>query len=112
MGMGGISKAEDAIEMLIAGADLVSVGTALFTKPHAPVEITQGIDIYLERKHINQVTEITGKVHPYNMTTIYLIRHAEAEGNLYRRIHGQYDSLVTKRGYKQIAALIKSDLKK
>ena len=32
------------------------------------------------------------------MTTIYLIRHAEAEGNLYRRIHGIYDSLITKRG--------------
>ena len=29
------------------------------------------------------------------MTTIYLIRHAEAEGNLYRRIHGWYDSLIT-----------------
>jgi probable phosphoglycerate mutase len=41
------------------------------------------------------------------MTTIYLIRHAEAEGNLYRRIHGDYDSLVTKRGYLQIAALKK-----
>ena len=41
------------------------------------------------------------------MTTIYLIRHAEAEGNLYRRIHGIYDSLITKRGYKQIAALKK-----
>ncbi len=41
------------------------------------------------------------------MTTIYLIRHAEAEGNLYRRIHGHYDSLVTKRGQKQIAALKK-----
>ncbi|UOO36804.1 GNAT family N-acetyltransferase [Oscillospiraceae bacterium CM] len=41
------------------------------------------------------------------MTTIYLIRHAEAEGNLYRRIHGQYDSLVTRRGYKQIGALKK-----
>ena len=39
------------------------------------------------------------------MTTIYLIRHAEAEGNLYRRIHGQYDSLVTDNGYSQIAAL-------
>ena len=39
------------------------------------------------------------------MTTIYLIRHAEAEGNLYRRIHGQYDSLVTVRGKKQIAQL-------
>jgi len=39
------------------------------------------------------------------MTTIYLIRHAEAEGNLYRRIHGHYDSLVTVRGQKQIAEL-------
>ena len=39
------------------------------------------------------------------MTTLYLIRHAEAEGNLYRRIHGQYDSLVTDNGYRQIKAL-------
>ena len=39
------------------------------------------------------------------MTTIYLIRHAEAEGNLYRRIHGTYDALVTDNGYRQIAAL-------
>ena len=41
------------------------------------------------------------------MTTLYLIRHAEAEGNLYRRIHGQYDSLVTENGYRQIRALEK-----
>ena len=41
------------------------------------------------------------------MTRIYLIRHAEAEGNIYRRIHGQYDSLVTENGKKQIAALAK-----
>ncbi|NLA86965.1 MAG: histidine phosphatase family protein [Clostridiales bacterium] len=39
------------------------------------------------------------------MTTIYLIRHAEAEGNLYRRIHGQYDSLLTPRGKKQLVEL-------
>lgn len=39
------------------------------------------------------------------MTTIYLIRHAEAEGNLYRRIHGWYDALVTENGFKQIEAL-------
>lgn len=39
------------------------------------------------------------------MTQIYLIRHAEAEGNLYRRVQGQYDSLVTGRGFRQIAAL-------
>lgn len=41
------------------------------------------------------------------MTTIYLIRHAEAEGNLYRRCHGQYDSTITDNGYRQIAALAK-----
>ena len=39
------------------------------------------------------------------MTTIYLIRHAEAEGNLYRRIHGWYDALITGNGYRQIQAL-------
>ena len=37
--------------------------------------------------------------------TVYLIRHAEAEGNLYRRVHGWYDSLITENGYRQIAAL-------
>lgn len=39
------------------------------------------------------------------MTTIYLVRHAEAEGNAYRRIHGQYDSLITPNGLRQIEAL-------
>lgn len=39
------------------------------------------------------------------MTTLYIIRHAEAEGNLYRRIHGWYNSLITEKGYRQIAAL-------
>jgi probable phosphoglycerate mutase len=39
------------------------------------------------------------------MTRIYLIRHAEAEGNLYRRIHGRYDSALTPRGERQLAAL-------
>lgn len=40
-----------------------------------------------------------------NMTTFYLIRHAEAEGNLYRRMHGQLDSMITPNGMKQIRAL-------
>lgn len=39
------------------------------------------------------------------MTRIYIVRHAEAEGNLYRRAHGWYNSLITQRGYRQIAAL-------
>ena len=39
------------------------------------------------------------------MTRIFLIRHAEAEGNLYRIAHGQYDGLITDRGYRQIEVL-------
>ena len=39
------------------------------------------------------------------MTRIYIVRHAEAEGNLYRRVHGRYDSPVTENGLRQIAAL-------
>ncbi len=39
------------------------------------------------------------------MTNIYLIRHAEAEGNVFRRLQGQYDSLITPNGRRQIAAL-------
>jgi len=39
------------------------------------------------------------------MTKVYIIRHAEAEGNLYRRGHGHYNSSVTPRGLKQIDAL-------
>ena len=39
------------------------------------------------------------------MTTVYLIRHAQAEGNLYRRCHGWYNGLITEKGYRQIDAL-------
>ena len=39
------------------------------------------------------------------MTTVYLIRHGEAEGNVYRRCQGQYDSMLTPRGEKQIEKL-------
>lgn len=41
------------------------------------------------------------------MTKIFLIRHAEAEGNIYRRAHGHYNGLITERGYKQIERLKK-----
>ena len=38
-------------------------------------------------------------------TTVYIIRHAEAEGNVYRRCHGQYNALLTTRAYKQLPYL-------
>lgn len=39
------------------------------------------------------------------MTKIYLIRHAAAEGNLYRTAHGQFNSTITARGYRQLGFL-------
>lgn len=39
------------------------------------------------------------------MTTVYLIRHAEAEGNVYRRCHGVYDALLTPKAYEQLPHL-------
>ncbi|MGE4353365.1 MAG: GNAT family N-acetyltransferase [Oscillospiraceae bacterium] len=39
------------------------------------------------------------------MTTVYIIRHAEAEGNLYRRVQGHFDGKITARGKRQIEAL-------
>ena len=41
------------------------------------------------------------------MTEIYLIRHAEAEGNVFRRLHGHYDGLLTPRGMKQVKCVEK-----
>ena len=38
-------------------------------------------------------------------TKIFLVRHAEAEGNLFRIAHGQYDSIITPQGYRQLAWL-------
>ena len=56
---------------------------------------------------IKTVKRAEKKDEGHKMTTVYLIRHAEAEGNLYRRCHGHYDAAVTARGYRQIAALAK-----
>lgn len=62
LGMGGISKGADAVEMMLAGANLVSVGTALFADPYAPLKVTEGINEYLVRKNIPSVGELTGRV--------------------------------------------------
>ena len=41
------------------------------------------------------------------MTEIYIIRHGEAEGNVFRRFHGQYESLLTPRGHRQVECVAK-----
>ena len=63
VGMGGIMNAEDAIEMILAGATAVSVGTANFNNPHVTEEIVVGIKDYMERYQVNDIKELIGAVH-------------------------------------------------
>lgn len=62
LGMGGIASGGDAVEMLLAGADLVSVGTALFADPLAAVKVRDGVEAYMDRHGIENVSDLTGKV--------------------------------------------------
>jgi len=65
LGMGGISSVEDAIEMLIAGADVIGVGTAMFANPRLPLDIIEGLRKYLDENNLNSVTELTNTVNPW-----------------------------------------------
>ena len=65
VGMGGISKWEDAVEMLLAGASALQIGTVFFTDPYAPVKILDGLNRYLDERNIQSVTELTGGIQPW-----------------------------------------------
>ena len=62
IGMGGIVTADDAIEFLLAGATMVSVGTANFFNPDASIMVVDGIEKYLKKNGFGDVNEIIGLV--------------------------------------------------
>jgi len=62
IGQGGILTAEDAIEFIIAGADTVGIGTALFYNPLVCQEVNAGISEYLNTHEINSVGSLVGSL--------------------------------------------------
>jgi dihydroorotate dehydrogenase (NAD+) catalytic subunit len=62
IGMGGIMKAEDALEFIIAGARAVSIGTANLVNPKAAIEIIEGIEEYLVENKIKDINELVGSL--------------------------------------------------
>lgn len=62
IGMGGIASAEDAIEMILAGATMVSVGTANFYNPTATEEVVKGIEDYMIRHNVKDINDLIGIV--------------------------------------------------
>lgn len=62
IGMGGIATAEDAIEFILAGASAVSIGAMNFVNPYTTVEVAEGIEAYMERYHVENLTDLIGAV--------------------------------------------------
>lgn len=62
IGMGGIASAKDAIEMILAGASAVSVGTANFHNPAVTMEIVDGIEAYMKKFGFANVKDMVGIV--------------------------------------------------
>ena len=63
IGMGGIMNANDAIEMILAGATAVSVGTANFTDPRAAEKVAAGIEEYMKKYNVADIKDLVGAVH-------------------------------------------------
>lgn len=64
VGMGGVSKWQDAVEMMTAGATLIGVGTATYTKGMKVYdELKQGLLQYMEKNRIKELKELVGIAH-------------------------------------------------
>lgn len=62
IGMGGVKSAEDAIELMLAGATAVSVGTANFRDPSVTMKIVEGIENYMKENHVEDIRTLIGDV--------------------------------------------------
>jgi dihydroorotate dehydrogenase (NAD+) catalytic subunit len=62
VGMGGINSGEDAVEMMMAGAKAVQIGTAIISDPLAPLKIIGGLEHYMDINGIRKIDEFVGGV--------------------------------------------------
>ena len=65
LGMGGVSRGEDAVELMMAGASAVAVGTACFTDPRAPLQVLHGMETWAEQHGVAQIASLTGTLQPW-----------------------------------------------
>ncbi|MBD5111068.1 MAG: dihydroorotate dehydrogenase [Ruminococcaceae bacterium] len=61
IGMGGISTWEDAVEIMLAGASAIQMGTAIFTDPYSPLKVIDGLAEYMDKNGIKSLSEIVGQ---------------------------------------------------
>lgn len=65
LGMGGVSTARDAAEMMLAGADAVALGAICFTEPYAPLRAVEELEELAQAQGLAKITELTGGVRPW-----------------------------------------------
>lgn len=65
LGLGGVSKGEDAAQLLLAGASAVGVGTACFADPFAPLTIRDELAALAQAQGLARISELTGAVRPW-----------------------------------------------
>ncbi len=65
LGMGGVSDAATAVEMLLAGATAVGMGSAIFADPMAPVKTIEGLESWCQTHGVTAARDLTGGVQPW-----------------------------------------------
>lgn len=65
IGMGGIARWQDAVEMMLAGASAIQMGAAIFRNPMAPIEVIEGLESWMESEGVKDINEIVGGVKPW-----------------------------------------------
>ena len=63
VGVGGVSRAEDAVDLLVAGAQAVQVGTATFADPHVPFRLVRELERWCRRHDVTAVRDLSGVLH-------------------------------------------------
>jgi dihydroorotate dehydrogenase (NAD+) catalytic subunit len=63
VGVGGVARGVDAVELLMAGANAVQVGTATFLHPRASLRILAELERWCIRHGVQHVADLTGAVH-------------------------------------------------
>jgi dihydroorotate dehydrogenase (NAD+) catalytic subunit len=63
VGCGGISSAEDALEFIMAGASAVEVGTIQFVNPRALIDVLEGIERFMQKEGVTELSEMIGAAH-------------------------------------------------
>lgn len=65
IGMGGIARWQDAVEMMLAGASAIQMGAAIFRNPMAPIEVIEGLESWMVSEGVKDINEIVGGVKPW-----------------------------------------------